>query len=406
MRILFIHQVFLSPSEAGSTRHFELARYLVKSGHQVTIIGSSVNYLTGKADERCAGKFSFTENIDGVDIIKSWTYSKIHKSFFSRFLSFISFMLSSVIVGLKMKKPDVVIGCSPQIFAGVSALIVSRLKGVPFIFEIRDLWPKFAVEMKVLTNSRLIKLAEALEKFLYNKADHFIINSPGFLPHLLSFNISEDKIHLIQNGVDTNMFRPGEKNNDFRAEFDLENKFVVMYAGSHGQANSLHTVIEAARILKENNDIMFLLIGDGKKKNELIELKNSYGLNNVMLINAQPKERMPEICRAADVCLAILEKHEAFKTVYPNKVFDYMAVERPTIIAIDGVIREVVEKAGAGVFVEPENPQALADLVLNLRNDKTMLETYGKNARKYVMENFERHRIAEKLHQMLLNIVK
>ena len=156
MHILIIHQVFLTPNEAGSTRHFELAKYLVKVGHQVTIIGSSVNYLTGTTDSRCQGKLLFKENIDGVEIIKVWTYSQIHKTFFSRFVSFISFMLSSIIASLKIRQADLVIGCSPQIFAGVSALIVGYLKRIPFVFEIRDLWPKFAIEMKILTNRKLV----------------------------------------------------------------------------------------------------------------------------------------------------------------------------------------------------------------------------------------------------------
>jgi glycosyltransferase involved in cell wall biosynthesis len=405
MQILFIHQVFLTPNEAGSTRHFELAKYLVKVGHQVTIIGSSVNYLTGAIDSRCQGKFIFKETIDGVEIIKAWTYSRIHKNFFSRFVSFVSFMVSSIIASLNVKKVDLVIGCSPQIFAGVSALIVGYLKRIPFVFEIRDLWPKFAVEMKILTNKKLIWLAESLEKYLYRHADYFIINSPGFKAHLARFNLPEEKIFLIPNGVDTDMFQPGEKNNSFRKEHKLENKFIAMYAGAHGQANNLQTVIEAASLLKDNQEIIFLLVGDGKEKNNLIELKDKYGLINVLFIEAQPKEKMPEICRATDVCLAILENREAFKTVYPNKVFDYMSAARPTILAIDGVIREVIEQAEAGIYVPPENPQVLAQTVLKLYNDREIMEKYGQNARKYVMDNFERERIAEKLNQTLVRIL-
>lgn len=401
MHILFIHQVFLAPHEAGSTRHFELARYLVRKGHKVTIIGSSVSYLTGKIDPKCKGKFLHKENIEGVDIIRTWTYSKVNKSYVTRFISFISFMLSSIIGAFKAGKTDMIVACSPQIFTGISGIVVSKIKKIPFVFEVRDLWPKFAVETKVLTNPKLIKLAEGLEKFIYKRADHFIINSPGFYTHLEGFNIPREKIMFVPNGVDTDIFQPGEKDNQFRREFNLGNKFVIMYAGAHGKANDLKTVIETARLLKNHLEILFLFVGDGKERPALEKLKNEYNLNNVLFAGAQPKSRMPEICRSADVCLAILEKHPAFKTVYPNKVFDYMASARPILLAIDGVIRDVVEKANAGFFVKQENPQALAESVLKCYNKKEQLSEYGNNGREYVVRNFERKKTAENFKQDL-----
>lgn len=405
MHILFIHQIFLSPQEAGSTRHFELAKYLVRKGNMVTIIGSTASYLTGKVEDRFKGKFLYKEVIEGVEIIRAWTYSKIHKSYVKRFFSFISFMISSIIGGLRTDNVDITIACSPQIFAGVSGYIISKIKRVPFIFEIRDLWPKFAIETGVLTNFLIVFLAEILEKFIYKRADYFIINSPGFFEHLEKFGISKDKIFLIPNGVDTKIFKPENKYNRIRKELKLDKNFVVLYSGAHGLANSLETIIESARSLIDCSDIKFLFVGDGKEKRDLIQLRDNYKLKNVIFVDAQPKSKMPEFCNVSDVCLATLKKLDSFKTTYPNKLFDYMACGRPTILAIDGVAREVLEKAKAGEFVEPENPQQLAYKILKFYNNRYLIEEYGINARRYVVKYFDREKIAENLNTVLNGIV-
>jgi len=406
MHILFIHQIFLTPAEAGSTRHFELAKYLVKKGNKVTIIGSTVSYLTGTVEERFKGKFITRESIEGVEIVRSWAYSKIHKSYVSRFFSFISFMLSSIIAGLKTKKADVIIACSPQIFTGISGFVLSKLRKVPFIFEVRDLWPKFAIETGVITNSVIISLAEFLEKFIYKRADYFIINSPGFFSHLEKFGIKKEKIFLIPNGVDTRVFKPKDKYNQARKELGLNDDFVVMYSGAHGLANSLDTIIQSALLLVDYHDIKFLFVGDGKEKPRLMKLMESYGLKNVIFAGAQPKEKMPEYCNAADVCIAILKKLDSFTTTYPNKIFDYMACGRPTILAIDGVAREVIEKAKGGEFVEPDNQEQLAQKVLKFYNNPELIKQYGINARKYVEDHFDREKIAGNLNNVLNDVLK
>lgn len=206
--------------------------------------------------------------------------------------------------------------------------------------------------------------------------------------------------------MDTTIFKPGEKYNSIREEFGLNENFVIMYAGAHGLANNLEIVIESARILKNYPDIVFVLVGDGKEKLRLIELKNGYGLENILFIDAQPKKRMPEFCLAADVCLAILKKLSSFKLVYPNKLFDYMASGRPTILAVDGVARKLLEKGQGGIFVKPQSPKMLADAVLKLYKDRKLVEKYGRNARKYVASYFERKKIAEDLYLALIKVVQ
>ena len=404
MRVLLIHQGFCTPNEPGSTRHFELCRYLVKKGHKVVVIGGMANPLTMEAPRWCRRKFLFKENVEGVEILRAFTISKPKQSFIKRIISYLSFMISSIIVSFCLSSVDLVIACSPQIFTGISGYVVSRVKKIPFIFEIRDLWPDFAIEEGILRGRFKIQIAKCIEKFIYKKAHYFIINSPGYFSHLAKFGIDKKRIIFVPNGVDTDIFKPGKKNSHIRKQLRLDGKFVVLYAGAHGQANNLKTVIEAAKLIKNNKDIVFLLVGDGKEKRDLINLSRYYSLENVIFLDPQPRERMPEICAASDVCLAILKKN--YKTTYPNKIFDYMASGRAIILAIDGVARKVIEKANAGVFVEPENPKALKTAILNLYHHRELLGEYGVNARKYVVKYFDRQKIAEHFHQALTKIIR
>ncbi len=406
MHILFIHQFLATPNEAGGTRQFELAQHLIKKGHKITFICSTITYLTGKPLSRQKGRLFVRETIEGINIIRTYTFPGLQESFKKRIFGFLSFMVSSVIGGLSVRKTDVVLASSPQIFVGISGYLLSKIKRVPFLFEIRDLWPKFAIDIGVLKNPLYIRLSLLLEKIIYKKSDYFIINSPGFYDHLEKSGIERKKIFLIPNGVDTKYFKPSDKQNWVRKEIGLYEDFVVLYSGAFGLANSLDTVIESARYLRHQPDIKIMFVGDGKEKRNLVQLRDKYKLNNVIFVDAQPKRKMPDFCNAADVCLAILKKLASFKTTYPNKIFDYMACGRPTILAIDGVAREVLEKAHAGEFVEPENSQHLASTILKFYNNRALIQKYGINARRYVVDHFDREKIAENFNRVLKKITK
>ncbi|MFH1897596.1 MAG: glycosyltransferase family 4 protein [Candidatus Desantisbacteria bacterium] len=401
MRILFIHQYFLSPNEAGGTRHFEMARYLVKHGHKVSIITSKVSYLTGTVKEKYKRRFLIKEEIEGVEIIRAWTYSKVHKSFKHRILGFFSFVALSIWTSLFIGKYDVVIATSPPLFQGISGWIVSKLKRCPFIFEIRDLWPAFAIDMGELTNPTTIKLAMWLENFLYTKADYFISLTPAYSEYLIENRVEKEKIFLIPNGVETDTFFPMSRDNWVRQEYKLNDKFVLAYGGAHGIANDLDTILDCAKYLKEHPDIVFLLIGDGKEKKNLIKRKDVEEIDNLIFIHAQPKEKMPYFYAASDVCIATLQGIGMFKKVYPNKLFDYMASARPTILAIDGEARKILEKANGGVYIEPKNPEDMANAVLRLYGNRELCEILGRNARDFVVREFTRQKQAEKLISML-----
>lgn len=395
MRILIIHQAFASINEPGGTRHYELARYLVSRGHQVTVIASPVSYLTGHSFLN--GGESTTG--DDITILRASAYSAHHKSFVHRVLAFFSFMLSSFWIGMGVKNVDVVWGTSPPIFQGVTAWMLARLKGAKFLFEVRDLWPQFAIAMGVLRNYWLILATEWLERTLYRAADRVMVNSPGYVDHVQGRGAKH--VELIPNGSDPSTFDPADNGAAFRRIHHLDHKFVAMYAGAHGMSNDLDVVLEVARQLEDTPEIEVVLLGDGKEKAALMTHAAAMSLHNVTFLPPVPKSEMAEVLSAADVCIAILKPLEEYKRTYPNKVFDYMAAGRPVVLAIDGVIREVVESANCGLFAAPGDPSALAGALRELASDRTRSRAMGLRGRTYLEEHFSRETMAENLLKML-----
>jgi glycosyltransferase involved in cell wall biosynthesis len=394
MHILIIHQAFASLGEPGGTRHYELARYLVAHGHRVTVIASPVSYITG-----AAGRSAHEETEQGVHVLRARVYSAHHKSFGHRVLAFLSFMLSSFWIGLGVHEVDLVWGTSPPIFQGLTAWALARLKRARFLFEVRDLWPQFAVAVGVLKNPLLIRLGEWLERFLYHAADRIMVNSPGYVGHVQARGGTG--VALVPNGADPSMFDPAARGQDFRRKFHLEDKYVVMYAGAHGMSNDLIVVLEAAYLLADLPEVEIVLLGDGKEKPALMAQAAAMSLENVTFLPPVPKSGMAEALSAADACIAILKPLEEYKTTYPNKVFDYMAAGRPVALAIDGVIRDVVEAAGCGWFAEPGDPHALAEVIRRLAEHAAGSRSMGLSGRDYLEKNFSREALAERLLALL-----
>jgi glycosyltransferase involved in cell wall biosynthesis len=404
VHVLLIHQAFVSLDEPGGTRHHELARYLASHGHQVTIIASPISYLTGKPRR---AKIPWSEKqLDGefITILRAYTYPALHRSFAFRLLSFFSFMISSFLIGLGVKNIDLVWGTSPPIFQGITAWALSRLKRVPFLFEVRDLWPAFAVAVGVLKNPILIRLSAWLESFLYRHADLVMVNSPGFIQHVKDRGAHH--VELVPNGTDTAMFSLSVDGSAFRQSHQLDSKFIVLYAGAHGLSNDLGIVLAAAKELLQEKHILLILLGDGKDKPALQDQARQQGLDNVLFLPPIPKLEMPSVLAAADACIAILKPLELYKTTYPNKVFDYMAAGKPVILAIDGVIREVIEKAGAGIVVPPGDPHALSQAILRLSSDPELAHAMGYQARKYVEAHFDRIILASKLMSIMHGMLR
>jgi glycosyltransferase involved in cell wall biosynthesis len=403
VHILLIHQAFTSLDEPGGTRHHELARYLASQGHRVTILASPISYLTGKSR---SAKIPWCEKqLDGefITILRVYTYPALHRSFAFRLISFFTFMVSSFVIGLGVKNVDLVWGTSPPIFQGATAWALARLKRVHFLFEVRDLWPAFAVAVGVLKNPLLIRLSEWLEGFLYRQADTVVVNSPGYIQHVQKRGAIN--VELVPNGTDTCMFTPAVDGIAFRQSHGFGSQFVVLYAGAHGLSNDLGIVLEAAKTLMPRRDIKIVLLGDGKDKPALQAQAMREGLNNLLFIPPLPKLEMPAALCAADACIAILKPIEMYRTTYPNKVFDYMAAGRPVILAIEGVIKEVIDAAGGGIPIPPGDPQALARAILQLADHPALARQMGRQARLYVESHFDRNLLASKLMAIMLRMV-
>lgn len=412
MHILIIHQAFASFDEPGGTRHYEFARLLVARGHMVTVIASPVSYITGEKiplrpppfPREMRGEKEGGGEGEEVRVIRAGVYSAHHKSFFHRVLAFFSFMLSSFWIGLGVKNVDLVWGTSPPIFQVVTAWGLAQLEGAKFLFEVRDLWPQFAIAVGVLKNPILIRMSEWLERFLYRRADRVIVNSPGFVAHVTGRGAK--RVELIPNGADSSMFDPSNHGTGFRRAHHLGDKFVALYAGAHGMSNDLGVVLDAAKLLADEKKIQIVFLGDGKEKPALQTCAEEMRLSNVTFLSSIPKSEMQNALAASDACIAILRPLEEYKTTYPNKVFDYMAAGRPVVLAIDGVIREVVEAAGCGLFVEPGNAAALAGAIRKLANDPKESRAMGLRGRTYLKKNFSREKMANKLVRLLEELIE
>jgi len=398
MHILLIHQAFAALHEPGGTRHHELALFLASKGHRVTVIASPVSYLTGAA----LPSGSAESPAAGVKILRASTYQALHKSFFHRLLAFFSFMFSAFWLGMQVRDVDVVWGTSPPIFQGLTAWGLARLKGAKLLFEVRDLWPDFAIAVGVLKNPLLIRLSLWLESFLYRHADQVMVNSPAYAPHVLARGAK--RARLLPNGADPAMFNPLDSGHTFRSQHKLKNKFVVLYAGAHGISNDLEIALQAAALLQDFPSLQLVFLGDGKEKPHLQAQAQALGLKNVLFLPPTPKTEMAQALAAADACLAILKPLPEYKTTYPNKVFDYMAAGRPVALAIDGVIREVVQAAGCGIFVPPGDPAALAQALRSLAENRSQAMEMGLAGRRYLEEHFDRQKLAQELESLFVEL--
>ena len=397
MKILLINQVFVSPEEPGHTRHFELGKYLRNHGHELVIIASDLNYQTGQRTVERSGLYA-EQNFEGVRVLRSYIYPAIHRSYIWRIIAFFSFMFSSTLTALHVKDVDLVLGTTPPIFQAVSAWAVAVLRRKPFLLEVRDLWPEFGISMGVLKNPAIIALSRWLEMFLYRHATHILVNSPAYREYMLAKGVSADKVTYIPYGTDVDMFNPAIDSLSIRKELNLDNKFVVLYAGALGQANDIDTLLRAAERLKKYDKIHFVLFGDGKERARLEAEAKRMGLTNVLFAGTRPKKEMPLIVASADACLAILQDIPAFRTTYPNKVFDYMAAGRASIIAIDGITRELIESSRGGVYVNPADDTMLAQKILEMSRDPVQVRAMGLNAREYLVKNLDRR---DKLNETL-----
>ena len=409
MNIVIFHQYYLEPGEPGGSRFNELARLFSEAGHRVTVVAGTLNYTTGKTPERYRGRW-ITRIQDGpVDVVRCHVPPTYSRSYAGRMLAFFGFTASACTAALCLADADVVIGTSPPLVVIFPAWLAAWRLGAPLVFEIRDLWPESAVTTGALRpDAPLTRLLYGIERWACRVADRINVLTPAFREDLVRRGLAPaEKIVFVPNGADVQRFRPGPRANAVRAELGWGDRFVVLYAGAHGRANAVGQLLDAAERLRDRPDLLIASVGDGPERAGLEAAARARGLSNVMFCGPQPKERMPDFVNAADVGAAVLQDNPTFRTVYPNKVFDYMACERPTLLAIDGVARELVcGAARAGVFAKPEDGDALAAAIRALAADPEGCRAMGARGRAWVLENATREALAARYLGILEGVVQ
>lgn len=359
------------------------------------------NHPQGRVYEGYRNRIYQRETKDGINIVRVWTFVTANEGFLKRTLNYISYMCSACIVSLVLPKADIVLSTSPQFFNGLAGYIVSKLRRIPWVLEIRDLWPESIVAVGAIKNSVIISLLEWIERFAYRKADRIVPVTESFKTYMLAKGIEARKITVVKNGVDLAQYAPRDGASALAEELGVEGKFVVSYFGTHGMAHHLQTILHAAHRLNGSKNIIFLMVGDGAERRALLQMRDDMALGNVMMLDQQPKSRMRDFWALSDISLVLLKKSDLFKTVIPSKIFESLAMTKPIILGVEGESADLLRAAKAGICIEPEQADELATCVLELSQNPERCQQLGRNGRRYVMEHFDRIVLARKLASVL-----
>jgi glycosyltransferase involved in cell wall biosynthesis len=399
MNILMLVQLFETPEDNGSDRNYFFAKELVKKGNKVKVITSNIDYK--KASKRFDTKASFTKQYSGVDVLYAPVYSNFRGSYFKRVIFYISFILSSFIELIKSSKTaDLIYGVSTPLTVPFICAIVAKLRKLPFIFEVTDVWPDAAVHSGILKNKIVIFIAQKIEFFCYKNATHIICLTEGIENNIKEKGISSLKISLVTNGVDLDLFRTidSDKTIFIKSSLGLSNKFVAMYLGAHGKYNALDTIVKSAMNLKDDKDIMFVFVGDGEEKSILERMVSEQNLSNVLFLSSVNRTRAVEILSVADCFLLPNLAGDFFKGNLPNKLFDYLASARPIIVSGHVESADLVKKIDAGFVLDAEAPDQLSNAIKNLSSmtpeERNLL---GENGSVYVRRHYDRKKHVEQV---------
>ncbi len=404
MDILFLTHYFPPEVNAPASRTYEHCKEWARKGHKVTVVTGVPNHPQGRVYPGYKNRLYQKETIDGINVIRLWTYVTPNEGFVKRTLGYVSYMLSVIFFIPFLPRHDIVVSTSPQFFCGLAGYFVKLLRRRPWIVEIRDLWPESIVAVGAIKNTKIIRTLEYIEKKVYEKSDHIVVVTDAFREFIQNKGIARDKISVIKNGVDLSFYRPDDVQITDEYGFDLDKLFVASYVGTHGMAHHLETVLEAAEILKDRSDILFLLVGDGAEKAKLQKLKQERALDNVIMLGQQPKDKMPLLWALSDVSMVLLKKSDLFKTVIPSKIFESMAMKRPLVLGVEGEVKQMVEEGQSGITIEPENSQQLANAVLQLADSKQLYDKLADNGYQYVSKFYDRKVLAGRLEAIMLEL--
>ena len=408
MKILFLTHYYTPEGNAPASRVSALAERWVKDGHDVTVLTCAPNVPDGVVYQGYKNKLCQTEVINGVKVVRVWTYIAANKGTTRRIINFVSYMLTAFVRGLFMKRPDVMIATSPQFFCGWTGVLLRTFKRIPFVLEIRDIWPESIMAVGAKFPPVLMKIISAMEKMMYKSAGHIVTVGQGYVEKLKERGIAENKISVVMNGVDRTLFYPRERNEQLLKEHSLEGKFICSYIGTIGMACALNTAIDCAEILQNRgyDNIKIVLIGDGAVREELEQQTKSKGLKNVVFIGRRPKQEIPDWIASSDINLVHLKKTSLFSTVMPSKIFESAGCARPILMGVDGFARSLVENAKMAISIEPENAEKMADALIKASESPTMLKELGENGYKNIAEKYDRDIQAKNYISILSNIIK
>jgi glycosyltransferase involved in cell wall biosynthesis len=406
MRILILTQYYPPEVGAPQNRLSDLAERLTKFGHSVTILTALPNYPIGEVFPEYRGMRIADQCTNGIRVIRTWIYATKQKSFLKRLFNYFSFTLFSFLIGLwKLGRQDILIVESPPLFLGLSGFLLSKAKRAKLVFNVSDLWPESAAAMGILRSRTLINLSKWLEAFVYQHSSLITGQTQGIVDNVRS-RFPEKRVELVTNGVRTERFIPCtlKEKEIIKKKLGISKKFIAGYAGLHGLAQGLETVIQAAQLLTEHTEIFLIFIGDGPEKNQLMRLANEAKLQNLCFYPSYPASQVPEILAAFDLAIIPLKRFDLFKGALPSKMFEAMAAGVPVLVSIEGEARTLVEKARAGICIEPENPKAMAEAILELYSKPRYRHDLGENGRRYVLCHFNRLHIAKRFEQLLIDI--
>lgn len=403
MRILFITDNFPPETNAPATRTYEHCSEWIKAGATVTVITCAPNFPKGKVYEGYRNRLYQQETIDGIRVIRVWTYITANEGFAKRILDYLSFAFSSFFAGL-FQKADIIVATSPQFFTTWAGFALSRLKRKPWIFELRDLWPESIRTVGAMEQSRILDMFEKIELFLYRKAARVVAVTDAFKRNLVARGIDADKIHVVTNGANLDLYQERGRNEALLEKHGLKGKFVVGYIGTHGMAHSLEFIVSSLDKVTDE-EIHFLFIGDGAKKADVVRLAQAKGLRNVTFLDPIPKEMVAEYMSITDIALVPLLKSDTFKTVIPSKIFEASAMRKPILLGVEGQAREIVEGYGAGICFEPENEIDFLAKLQQLKNDAGLYGTLQEGCSRLALD-FDRKRLAEKMLAILEDAVQ
>ena len=402
MKILFLTDNFPPEVNAPATRSYEHCKEWVQRGIDVTIITCFPNFPQGKIYKGYKNKLYQSEFIDGIHVIRVWTYITANEGFIKRTLDYISFSVSGFIAGL-FQKTDIIIATSPQFFTALSGRTLSFWKRKPWIMEVRDLWPESIKTVGAMNENILIRYFEWQEKRCYHSAKKIVVVTDSFKRRLVERGIDSSKIEVVKNGVNRSLFVPVVKDLQLLNELGLQNKKIIGYIGTHGMAHKLDFILQCAKGMEGRSNYHFLFLGSGAEKRNLLDLKEKLDLKNVTMLDPVSKLEVKRYISILDIALINLRKSELFTTDIPSKIFENAGMEIPILMGVNGEAREIIESYHAGVCFEPESETEFCEKLDLLLTDENLYNECKEGCKKLSLD-FDRNLLANKMLQIITQI--